>query len=52
MLNVNFSIVALTLGGCFIYVCSMSVLGRWLAACRETSTTVYIAPATHGPIVA
>ena len=45
MLNMNFSIVLLTLGGCCIYVYAMSALGRWLAACREASSVAYLAPA-------
>jgi hypothetical protein len=39
--------VALSLGGCFLYVCSMSALGRLLAVCRERSSVVYIAPVTQ-----
>ena len=50
MLNMNLSIVLLSLGGCFLYVCSMSALGRWLSVCRESSSVVYIAPAAQRPI--
>jgi hypothetical protein len=46
----NVSIVLLSVGGCFVYVWSMSALGRWLAACRENSSVAYVAPAAQGTL--
>ena len=43
MSNVNLTVVFLSLGGCCLYVWSMSALGRWLAACREGSSMAPIA---------
>jgi len=43
MLNVNPSVVSLSVAGCVLYVLSMSALGRWLASCRESSSVVYVA---------
>jgi hypothetical protein len=48
MLNVNLPILVLCLGGCFLYVSAMSALGRWLAACRESTSVAYIAPVSRG----
>ena len=50
MLNMNLALVALGFAGCFLYICSMSALGRWLAQCRENSSIVYVAPGTHGTV--
>ncbi len=52
MSNMNVSIVLLSVGGCFVYVWSMSALGRWLAGCRESSSVVYVAPSGHGTLSA
>jgi hypothetical protein len=50
MLNVNLSIVGLSIIGSVAYVYSMSLLGRWLAGCREATSVVYIAPTTRGSL--
>jgi hypothetical protein len=50
MLNVNLSLLGLGLCGCFLYVFSMSALGRWLARCSDASSVAYIAPPTHGTV--
>jgi hypothetical protein len=50
MLNVNLSILGLAVCGSIVYVCSMSLLGRWLAGCREATSVVYIAPAARGTL--
>jgi hypothetical protein len=52
MSNMNLPIVLLSVGGCLVYVWSMSALGRWLAVCREESTVAYVAPAGVSTIVA
>ena len=44
MLNMNLPTVALGFVGCFVYVCSMSALGRWLSVCSDNASPVYIAP--------
>jgi hypothetical protein len=45
MFYVNPSVVPLGLAGCVLYLVSMSALGRWLAACRESSSIACIGPA-------
>jgi hypothetical protein len=48
MFNMNLSVVLLTLGGCGVYVCSMSALGRWLASCRDACSEVAGPDFQHG----
>jgi hypothetical protein len=50
MLNVNPSVVSLSVIGCVLYVLSMSALGRRLASCREDCSMAYIAPAANVPL--
>lgn len=48
MLNMNVPIVVLSVGGACAYVSAMSALGRWLAACRESTSVAYVAPVSRG----